>query len=111
MSCAGRKYKAVLQLDPSQAKAFINWGRVVGLRAEMARMSGAPARAGGWWGGGWWAAQLGGAVGLRAEMARMAGACSRAGGQWTGGLWGWSQVVGLWAEVARMAGATGAWAC
>lgn len=33
---AGRQYKAVLELDSQQAKAFINWGRVLGLRAEMA---------------------------------------------------------------------------
>ncbi|KAI7836874.1 hypothetical protein COHA_009274 [Chlorella ohadii] len=37
---AGRKYKEVLELDPNQAKAYINWGRVVGLRAEMARAAG-----------------------------------------------------------------------
>ncbi|PRW33600.1 hypothetical protein C2E21_7497 [Chlorella sorokiniana] len=37
---AGRKYRDVLQLDPKQAKAFVNWGRVVGLRAEMARAAG-----------------------------------------------------------------------
>lgn len=40
---AGRQYKAVLEADPAQAKAFINWGRVVGLRADMARAAGAGA--------------------------------------------------------------------
>ncbi|PSC74895.1 hypothetical protein C2E20_1800 [Micractinium conductrix] len=33
---AGRKYRAVLEQDADQAKALINWGRVLGLRAEMA---------------------------------------------------------------------------
>lgn len=50
MACAvppaGRQYKAVLEADPSQAKAFINWGRVVGLRADMARAAGDAAEAG-----------------------------------------------------------------
>lgn len=41
LSLPGRRYKAVLELDPGQAKAFINWGRVIGLRAEMARGAGA----------------------------------------------------------------------
>lgn len=32
---AGRRFKRVLELDPEQARAFVNWGRVVGLRAEL----------------------------------------------------------------------------
>jgi hypothetical protein len=40
-TCAsGRQYKAVLEADPSQVKAFINWGRALGLRADMARAMG-----------------------------------------------------------------------
>ena len=34
---AGRQYKGVLEADPGQARAFLNWGRVVCLRAELAR--------------------------------------------------------------------------
>jgi hypothetical protein len=35
-------------VDPRQAKAFINWGRVVGLRAEMARDAGTLSAGLGW---------------------------------------------------------------
>lgn len=34
---AGRKYRRVLELDDSQVLAMINWGRVVGLRADLGR--------------------------------------------------------------------------
>ena len=37
---AGRRYRQVLELDPRQPKALINWGKVVCLRAEIARESG-----------------------------------------------------------------------
>ena len=37
---AGRKYRQVLQTDDSQGRAFINWGRAVCLRAEIAREGG-----------------------------------------------------------------------
>ena len=37
---AGRKYREVLQSDDSQGRAFLNWGRAVCLRAEMAREAG-----------------------------------------------------------------------
>lgn len=34
---AGRLYRQILEIDPSQGKAFINWGRVVCLRAEISQ--------------------------------------------------------------------------
>jgi tetratricopeptide (TPR) repeat protein len=34
---AGRRYRAVLELDRAQPKALMNWGRVICLRGEMAR--------------------------------------------------------------------------
>lgn len=34
---AGRKYKRVLELDDSQERAMVNWGRCVCLRAEVAK--------------------------------------------------------------------------
>ena len=32
---AGRLYRQILEVDPAQGKAFVNWGRVVCLRAEI----------------------------------------------------------------------------
>jgi len=37
---AGRRYREVLVNDPSQGRAFLNWGRAVCLRAEIAKESG-----------------------------------------------------------------------
>lgn len=34
---SGRLYREILEVDPSQGKAFINWGRVICLRAELAQ--------------------------------------------------------------------------
>ena len=34
---AGRLYRQILEVDPSQGKAFINWGRVICLRAEISQ--------------------------------------------------------------------------
>jgi len=34
---AGRLYREVIQGDPSQARAFLNWGLAISLRAELAR--------------------------------------------------------------------------
>jgi hypothetical protein len=42
---AGRRFKGVLELDPGQGRAFVNWGRAVCLRAELARGRGAPGAA------------------------------------------------------------------
>jgi hypothetical protein len=36
---AGRRYREVLVNDPSQGRAFLNWGRAVCLRAEIAKES------------------------------------------------------------------------
>ncbi len=36
---AGRRYREVLVNDPSQGRAFLNWGRAVCLRAELAKES------------------------------------------------------------------------
>ena len=37
---AGRLYRQILEIDPSQGKAFINWGRVICLRAEISQSAG-----------------------------------------------------------------------
>lgn len=37
---AGRRYRAVLEADPTQARAFVQWGRALCLRAELARAAG-----------------------------------------------------------------------
>ena len=34
---AGRLYRQILEIDPAQGKAFVNWGRVVCLRAEISQ--------------------------------------------------------------------------
>ncbi len=34
---AGRLYRQILEVDPAQGKAFVNWGRVVCLRAEISQ--------------------------------------------------------------------------
>ena len=34
---AGRLYRQILELDPTQGKAFVNWGRVICLRAEISQ--------------------------------------------------------------------------
>ncbi|RMZ52898.1 hypothetical protein APUTEX25_001017, partial [Auxenochlorella protothecoides] len=37
---AGRRYREVLQADPGDARAFLNWGRCICLRGELAREAG-----------------------------------------------------------------------
>lgn len=37
---AGRRYLKVLELDPSQGRAFFNWGRAIHLRGELATLQG-----------------------------------------------------------------------
>jgi len=34
---AGRLYRQILELDPTQGKAFVNWGKVICLRAEISQ--------------------------------------------------------------------------
>lgn len=34
---AGRLYRQILEIDPSEGKAFVNWGRVICLRAEISQ--------------------------------------------------------------------------
>lgn len=37
---SGRLYRKILEIDENQGKAFINWGRVICLRAELTKESG-----------------------------------------------------------------------
>lgn len=37
MILVGRLYKRLLERDPKQVRAFLNWGRAVCLRGELAR--------------------------------------------------------------------------
>jgi len=34
---AGRLYRRILELEPAQGKAFVNWGRAICLRAEISQ--------------------------------------------------------------------------
>ena len=34
---AGRLYRQILELDPTQGKAFVNWGKAICLRAEISQ--------------------------------------------------------------------------